>query len=98
MAETKSNAAVKKRNAALEAMEGQGVAVVAEPEAPAPERARKPAKTVAKVMVYIHPKVARKMKEIAFAEERKTNDVFLDAVDHYLKHVGQRGIKYVIEH
>ena len=96
MVEKKSNAVGKKRNAALEAMEGQTVG--AETEAPLPERPQKPVKTVTKVMLYIHPKVARKMKEIAFAEERKTNDVFLDAVDNYLKLAGHRGSKYVIEH
>lgn len=69
-----------------------------EAEKARPEHPKKPIKSVAKVMLYVHPKVARKMKEIAFTEDRKANDIYLDAVDHYLKHVGHRGIKHVIEH
>ena len=49
-------------------------------------------------MLYVYPKVARKMKEIAFTEDRKANDIYLDAVDHFFKYVGHRGIKHVIEH
>jgi hypothetical protein len=67
---------------------------MAEPtEAPAPA---KPAKDVAKVMLYLHPKVARKFKEIAFTEDRKAHDVYLDALDAYLTAQGHGGLKGVI--
>jgi hypothetical protein len=86
-----------KRNAALEALGGAPKVVempaVAEPvEAPAPA---KPAKDVAKVMLYLHPKVARKFKEIAFTEDRKAHDVYLDALDAYLTAQGHGGLKGV---
>lgn len=86
-----------KRNAALEALGGTPKAVeapvAAEPAgAPAPA---KPAKDVAKVMLYLHPKVARKFKEIAFTEDRKAHDVYLDALDAYLEAQGHGGLKGV---
>lgn len=48
-------------------------------------------------MVYVHPKVARKFKEIGFVENRKANDVYLDALDLYLRQQGHGGINDVIE-
>ncbi|RTL25622.1 MAG: hypothetical protein EKK49_19695 [Rhodocyclaceae bacterium] len=88
-----------KRNAALEALGGVPKAIeapvplAAEPEeAPAPA---KPAKDVAKVMLYLHPKVARKFKEIAFTEDRKAHDVYLEALDAYLTAQGHGGLKGV---
>ena len=90
-----------KRNAALEALGAaprKAVTQAAEPEAPEAEPApQKSAKTVAKVMVYMPAKVARKFKEIAFTEDRKANDVYLEALDLYLQHQGHGGIKGVIE-
>ena len=72
------------------------VPMVAEP-APA-----KPAKGAAgtadnqtRVMVYLPPKVARKFKEMAFFENRKANDLYLEAVDAYLTKQGHGGIKGV---
>jgi hypothetical protein len=59
--------------------------------------AARPAKKVAKIMVYTHPKVARKIKEIAFTTERKANDVILEALDLYFAKKGLTGIKNVIE-
>ena len=91
-----------KRNAALEALVG-APAQPQEPsaDAPAPQPApapkpEAPSKSLAKVMVYMHPKVARKFKEIAFVEERKANDVYLDALDLYLTQQGHGGLKGVI--
>ncbi|WP_156312210.1 hypothetical protein [Methylobacterium platani] len=55
----------------------------------------KPAKDIAKVMLYLHPKVARKFKEIAFTEDRKAHDVYLDALDAYLKQQGHGGLESV---
>jgi hypothetical protein len=89
-----------KRNAALEALVGPAPkpaaprlvetdAVVAAPV--------KPPKGVSKVMLYVHPKVARKFKEIAFTEDRKANDVYLDALDAFLTQQGHGGIKGVTE-
>jgi hypothetical protein len=98
---------VKKRNAALEALLGAGYAPA--PETPPPTIAEegsatvlamqpvKARKSVAKVMVYMPAKVARKFREIAFTEERKANDVYLDALDLYLTKQGHGGIKGVIE-
>ena len=89
-----------KRNAALEALVGgtpkaveataQAVAELAKVPAHA-----KPTKDVAKVMLYLHPKVARKFKEIAFIEDRKAHDVYLDALDAYLTAQGHGGLKGV---
>ncbi|TXN54060.1 hypothetical protein [Methylobacterium sp. WL2] len=89
-----------KRNAALEALvtgtpkaaEAPAQAVSEPAEALAPAKA---AKDVAKVMLYLHPKVARKFKEIAFTEDRKAHDVYLDALDAYLTAQGHGGLKGV---
>jgi hypothetical protein len=97
---------VKKRNAALEALLGAGYAPAPEtPPAALAEDASavvamrpvKAAKGVAKVMVYMPAKVARKFREIAFTEERKANDVYLEALDLYLTRQGHGGIKGVTE-
>src|SRR3954453_11504023 len=93
-----------KRNAALEAL---GAAAPKDASAPVPtpagERAEnvvtlkpaKPGRAVAKVMIYMPPKVARKFKEIAFTEDRKANDVYLEALDLYLTQQGHGGLKGV---
>ena len=47
-------------------------------------------------MVYMPAKVARKFKEMAFTEDRKANDVYLDALDLYLRQQGHGGIKEVV--
>ncbi len=85
-----------KRNAALDAM-------LRDPVVPAPAEVAvraappKPTKKYAKVMLYTHPKVARKLKEIALIEEKKANDVILEALDLYFAQAGHTGIKHVIE-
>ncbi len=98
-----------KRNAALEMLQGAGFGPTAqEASAAAPAAGegaenvvalapKKPGKAVTKVMVYMPAKVARKFKEIAFTEDRKANDVYLDALDQYLTKQGHGGIKGVIE-
>jgi hypothetical protein len=97
---------MKKRNAALEALLGAGFESAPEtPPAPADDasdnvlalRPAKAPKGVAKVMVYMPAKVARKFREIAFTEERKANDVYLEALDLYLTKQGHGGIKGVVE-
>lgn len=90
-----------KRNAALEAIGAAPKAAAPQLVTEAPQqvegRAPKPSKAVAKVMVYMPAKVARKFKEIAFTEDRKANDVYLDALDLYLTQQGHGGIKGVTE-
>lgn len=75
--------------------EGQGPAPVE--VASSPPTSAKPAKDVAKVMLYLPPKVARKFKEIGFVEDRKAHDVYLDALDLYLTQQGHGGLKGVVE-
>lgn len=91
-----------KRNAALDAIMGEAPTEAREDAAPAPTPAAvpppKPVSKYAKVMLYTHPKVARKLKEIAFIEQRKANDVLLEAIDLYFAKAGHTGIKHVIEH
>lgn len=82
-----------KRNAALEAI--GGAPKVASPTVVETSAPAKPSKGVTKVMVYMPAKVARKFKEIAFHEDRKANDVYLDALDLYLEKQGHGGIKGV---
>lgn len=83
-----------KSNEALKALAGEGRAEAA-PQAPA--AAPKPVKKYTKIMLYTHPKVARKIKEIAFTEERKANEVILDALDLYFATNGHTGLKHVME-
>jgi hypothetical protein len=45
-------------------------------------------RAVGKVMLYLPPKVARKFKEIAFHEECKAHDVYLRALEAYLRQNG----------
>ncbi|WP_210287878.1 hypothetical protein, partial [Methylobacterium sp. R2-1] len=75
----------------------QGPAAAPVEVAPAPAAPAKPSKDVAKVMLYLHPKVARKFKEIAFTEDRKAHDVYLDALDAFLTQQGHGGLKGVVE-
>lgn len=98
-----------KKNAALEALAGARPAPAAVPEQgpavppapaevpPSPVSLAKPSKDVAKVMLYLHPKIARKFKEIGFVEDRKAHEVYLDALDLYLTQQGHGGLKGVIE-
>lgn len=60
-------------------------------------RAARPAKNSAKMMLYTHPKVARKIKQIALDNDRRANDVILDALDLYFAKHGHTGIRHVIE-
>jgi hypothetical protein len=47
---------------------------------------------VARVMLYLHPKVAKKVKEIALHEDCKAHDIYLKALDSYLKTKGFGGL------
>ena len=62
-----------------------------------PAALAKPPKDVAKVMLYLDQKVARKFKEVAFTEDRKAHDVYLEALDLYLTQQGHGGLKGVTE-
>jgi len=84
-----------KRNAALEAIGGAPKATSTPPEPELQEAPAAPPRYT-KVMVYMPPKVARKFKEMAFHEDRKANDVYLDAIDLYLQKQGHGGIKGVV--
>src|SRR3954447_5863396 len=93
-----------KRNAALEALgavipkEAPAAALTAaeeESDNVVTLKPAKPGKAVAKVMIYMPSKVARKFKEIAFTEDRKANDVYLEALDLYLTQQGHGGLKGV---
>lgn len=85
-----------KRNAALEAL--KAAAPHEATSAPLTQDTfAKPPKKVAKVMLYLPPKVARKIKEIAFTEDRKANDIYLAALDLYLRNQGHGGVKDVSE-
>lgn len=75
----------------------EGPAAAPVEAAPSPAASAKPSKDVAKVMLYLPPKVARKFKEIGFVEDRKAHDVYLDALDLYLTQQGHGGLKGVTE-
>ena len=51
----------------------------------------------AKVMLYVHPDVAFKFKEMALHERRKANDLYLEAIDQYLIAKGLGGLKGVVK-
>jgi predicted transcriptional regulator len=43
-------------------------------------------------MLYLPPKAKRKIKEIAFYEDRKEHDVYVEAVRDYLEKRGHHGL------
>jgi hypothetical protein len=89
-----------KRNAALEALaKAPSPSNVVELKAddPAPAPAAQPArqtvaKSVARAMLYLPPKAKRKFKEIAFHEDRKEHDVYMEALREYLERRGHKGL------
>jgi hypothetical protein len=72
-----------KRNAALEAL---GLAPVATPRAV--ESKPKAAGRFARVMLYLPPLVAKRIKRIALDQDRKPHDVFVDALQSWLQSNG----------
>lgn len=52
-------------------------------------------KPYSKVMLYVHPRVAKKIKEIALHHDCKANDIYLKAIDRYLEAEGYGGIRDV---
>jgi hypothetical protein len=91
-----------KRNDALKAL--GATAPITATEAPAPPTQAQPTHVVAikplaedknevaRVMLYLPPKVAKKVKEIALHQDRKAHDIYLDALDTYLKAKGFGGL------
>ena len=60
-------------------------------------RAVKPGKgtvaaTAKRVMLYLSPKAKKKFREIAFHEDRKEHDIFMDALREYLEKRGHNGL------
>jgi hypothetical protein len=85
-----------KKNVALEVLSTP--AVEAEP-APVPAKTQqkpKQDKPYTKVMVYIPPQVQRKFKEIAFTHDKKANDIYVEAINSYLKAHGYGDISSVV--
>ncbi len=87
-----------KRNAALEALGRKPAAPAGlhPPSAPVSEPAalmprQKDAKAPSKVMLYLPPKVARKFKEMAFHEDCKAHDLYVQALEAYLRQRGHAG-------
>jgi hypothetical protein len=66
--------------------------------AAAPAPVRKPtvrqtvANSSARSMLYLPPKAKRKFKEIAFHEDRKEHDVYIEALREYLERKGHKGL------
>ena len=74
---------------------------VAEPaEVTAAQPARAPrakgkgtvAATTKRIMLYMTPKAAKKIREIASHDERKVNDIYTEAVREYLEKRGHTGL------
>ena len=48
--------------------------------------------SAARVMLYLPPKVKRKVEEIALRKECKQHDIYIEALRDYLKKHGHRGL------
>ena len=55
-------------------------------------KTRKTVAKAARVMLYLPPKVKRKVAEIALRKECKQHDIYLKALRDYLKKQGHRGL------
>jgi hypothetical protein len=85
-----------KRNEALAALgtpqpERLSVVEPAPPPKPKPER-KTVANSAARVMLYLPPKAKRKVREIAFYEDRKEHDIYVEALREYLERHGHSGL------
>lgn len=61
--------------------------------APAARPQRKTvANSYARHMLYLPPKAKKKFKEIAFHEDRKEHDVYIEALREYLERKGYKGL------
>ncbi|UGY20895.1 hypothetical protein HAP48_0049185 (plasmid) [Bradyrhizobium septentrionale] len=61
-------------------------------EAPKKPARKTVANSAARAMLYLPPKAKRKFKEIAFHEERKEHDVYVEALREYLEKRGHKGL------
>jgi hypothetical protein len=85
-----------KRNAALEALSAPiapnqprlVIAQAADDVSDAVKSDPAPPKSIDKVMLYLPPKVARKFKEMAFHEDCKAHDLYLQALAAFLRKKG----------
>jgi hypothetical protein len=50
------------------------------------------ANSAARSMLYLPPRAKRKFKEIAFHENRKEHDVYIEALREYLERRGHKGL------
>ena len=50
------------------------------------------ASSAARSMLYLPPKAKRKFKEIAFHENRKEHDIYMEALREYLERKGHKGL------
>ena len=67
--------------------------VAFKPAVPPKAAARKTvANSAARAMLYLPPKAKRKFKEIAFHENRKEHDVYIEALREYLERRGHKGL------
>jgi hypothetical protein len=73
-----------KRNAALEALGKTPVVTAPRTVEPKP----KPTAKFARVMLYLPPPVAKAVKQIALDTNRKPHDVFVDALQSWLRSNG----------
>ena len=95
-----------KRSAALSAIGGGAAAKQPEPSTEPPivpsldgksrEKVvalpRPPGKVTDKVMLYLPPKVARKFKEMALYEDCKAHDLYLQALEGFLREKGHAAV------
>jgi hypothetical protein len=94
-----SSSSMSKRNEALAALTSvrHDPLPIAEARPTPPVEAAKPerktvANSAARVMLYLDPKVKRKVKEIAFYEGRKEHDIYIEALRDYLEKHGHHGL------
>jgi hypothetical protein len=69
--------------------------VLSETPVPLPPKAparKTVANSAARSMLYLPPKAKRKFKEIAFHENRKEHDIYMEALREYLERKGHKGL------
>jgi hypothetical protein len=62
------------------------------PRAPKASVRKTVANSAARSMLYLPPKAKRKFKEIAFHENRKEHDIYMEALREYLERKGHKGL------
>ena len=64
----------------------------APPSRPKTSSRKTVANSAARSMLYLPPKAKRKFKEIAFHENRKEHDIYMEALREYLERKGHKGL------